>query len=430
MQNNRELPKAIDAEEQVIGTILAYPDSINNVISILTPEMFVNGKLRNVYSCCVNLIQDGNGIDITLVTNELRKRKASDMTPYLIEMTGRIYTDKMIDNHALIIKEQYIKRQYIKSGLEISEMAYSADVADIAEMDLLKISNSLYSKEPNKLCKIVDGVIDNIYRLQNGEISKMGVPSGFNKFDTLTGGFKKGELIIIAARPGMGKSALALQIAKNCAESDNPVLLFTFEMPETDLGRRLLSGVSGRSNVELISGRCEINQLLNTSEQLRDLDIYIDDTSTLTIIELRAKARRMVLKYGIKLIIVDYLQLMKGVGQNREQEIASLSRGLKSLAKDLDVSIIALSQLNRGAEMRADKRPYLSELRESGSIEQDADMVLLLYRPAFYKINEITINGAEQPTEGIMIVDLAKNRNGVTGELLLCHNGSLTKINE
>jgi len=312
-------------------------------------------------------------------------------------------------------------------------MAHTKDLADVAakaETDLLRLSGLLHTKEPKKLKELVDGVINTINQLKKGERSLFGVPSGFTKIDRITGGFKKGELTVIAARPGQGKTALSLQIAKNAADRKYPVAIFSFEMGEDEEAMRFLSGVSGYTNLELITGKCDINHLLKTSKSLSDLGIYIDDTSSMSPLDLRAKTRRMILKHDVKMIIVDYLQLMSGIGQNREQEIASITRGLKAIAKDLDIPVICLSQLNRLAESRSNKEPHLSDLRESGAIEQDSDRVILIYRPEYYKIESINLNGEEIDTKGLIIINLAKNRNGCTGELVLHHNESMTVIYE
>ena len=426
-------PQNTEAEEAVIGTLMAYPDSMNNVIAILTPEMFYKSDLKEVYQSCYDIVQQHRKFDLITITDELRKKGITDKTIYLTELSGRVFTNQMIENHALLIKEKYLLRKYIQAGNELAAMAYTEDLTVVSEkagMDILNISGKLHTKEPKKLCGLVDGVIDVIDKLIKKEITLIGVPSGFTSLDRLTGGFKKKELTVIAARPSMGKTAIALQIAKNAAEYNNPVVIFSCEMSEDELARRFLSGVSGRSNVELISGRCDIDNLLAASEPLLKLNIFIDDTSAISLLELRAKSRKLILKYGIKMIIVDYLQLMTGIGQNREQEISFLSRGLKAIAKDLDVPIIALSQLNRQAEGRADKKPQLADLRESGAIEQDADVVILLHRPAYYQIKTANINGTERSTDGLMVLNIAKNRNGATGEINLIYNDCVTEIHE
>jgi replicative DNA helicase len=312
-------PQSIEAEEAVIGTLLAYPDSINNVIAKLTPEMFYKSDLQVIYKCCIEIMQKFGAVDLISVTNELRKKGITDNVIYLTELSGRVYTDQMIENHAFLIKEKYLLRKYIQTGNELVNMAYTEDLNNVSEkveMDLFNISGEFHTKEPKKLSGLVDGVINVIDKLIKKEISLIGVPSGFTKFDRLTGGFKKKELTIIAGRPSMGKTALALQIAKNATELHNPVGIFSCEMSEDELARRFLSGVSGRSNVELISGKCNIKHLRVASEPLCQLAIFIDDTSAISLLELRAKARKLILKFGIKMIVVDYLQLMTGIGQN------------------------------------------------------------------------------------------------------------------
>jgi len=426
-------PQAVDAEETVIGTLMAYPDSINNVMAILTPEMFYKSDLQSIYRCCIEIIQRSGGVDTIMLGDEMRKKNIPFDVAYLMELSGRVMSERMIENHALIIKQQYLKRKYIQAGSELVNMAYTEDLADVAEKaetDILNISGVLHSKEPKKLGILVDDAINVIDKLRKKEISLIGVPSGFTSLDRITGGFKRGELTIIAGRPSMGKTALALQIAKNAAELDYPVGMFSLEMAQFEQALRFLSGVSGYSNVDLISGRCDIEQLLKASESLLDLGIFIDDTPAITLLEVRAKARKMILKHGIKMIIVDYIQLMTGSGQNREQEVAYLSRGLKAIAKDMDVPVIAMSQLNRNLETRSERKPALADLRESGAIEQDADIVMLLYRPAYYGISSYSVNGIDNNTSGIMVVNLAKNRNGCTGELILKHNESLTRIKD
>jgi replicative DNA helicase len=425
------LPQAVDAEETVIGTILAYPDSINNVMAILTPDMFYKVDLQNIYKSCLEIIQRSGGVDLITVSNELKGKV--DII-YLTELSGRVVSSQMIENHAFLIKEKYLLRKYIQAGNELANMAFTEDLQDVsekAEMDILNISGLLHIKEPKKLGVLIDDAINDIDKLRKKEISLIGVPSGFTTIDRITGGFKKGELTIVAGRPSMGKTAAALQFAKNAAELNNPVLMFSCEMAQFEQALRFLSGVSGYSNVDLITGRVDIDKLLKDSEPLLNLGIYIDDTPAITLLELRAKSRKMILKYGIKIIIVDYIQLMQGIGQSREQEVSYLSRGLKAIAKDMNVPVIALSQLNRDPEAKADRRPQLANLRESGAIEQDADMVMLLYRPAYYRIATYSINGKEnRDTNGLMVINLAKNRNGCTGELMFHHNESMTVINE
>lgn len=431
-------PQAIDIEEIVIGTILTYPESINDIIGIIEPEVFYKQAHQSIYTSCVNIFKKIGKVDLWTVTDDLRNNNNLDSVGGIIgltQLTTRIASSEMIEHYCLIVKQKYIQREYIRIACELQNKAFddSYDVAELseyAEMELLKISGSIHKKEPTLLGKLVDGVITVIEKIINREISLTGLPSGFTAMDRVTGGFKTKELIIVAGRPGMGKTAMALQLAKNIAEFNNSVAFFSLEMSDESLARRYLSNVSGKSNVELLTGRCEVSDLLKKSEQLLKLGIYIDDTSAITIIELRAKVRKLIMQRGVKVVIVDYLQLMKGEGQSREQEVSSVSRGLKSIAKDLDIVVIALSQINRESESRKDKKPQLSDLRESGAIEQDADMVFMLYRPSYYDLKTIESNGKSVDTEGLLIVNIAKNRNGATGEFNLKTNVSVTEITE
>lgn len=434
--NNKVPPQAVEMEEIVLGTILTYPESINDIIGTIEPAMFYKLTNQIIYESCISIFKKINKVDLFTVTEDLRNNNNVEKAGGLIYITGlmsRVSSSEMIEHYALIIKQKYIQREYIRISTELQSRAFDdsydvAELAEYAEMELLKISGSIHKKEPTLLGKLIDGVITVIEKIINREISLTGLPSGFTKMDRVTGGFKSKELIIIAGRPGMGKTALALQLAKNIAEFNHAVGFFSLEMSDESLARRYLSNVSGKSNVELLNGKCSLDQLLSTSEQLLKLGIYIDDTSSISIVELRAKVRKLIMQHQIKAIIVDYLQLMKGEGQSREQEVSSVSRGLKSIAKDMDIVVIALSQINRESEARKDKRPQLSDLRESGAIEQDADMVFLLYRPAYYKIDSVVSDGINLNTEGLLIVDIAKNRNGATGEFNLKTNVSVTEI--
>ncbi|HUT43365.1 MAG TPA: DnaB-like helicase C-terminal domain-containing protein, partial [Desulfobacterales bacterium] len=300
-------PQAVDAEEIIIGTLLAYPDSINSVMAILKPEMFYKVELQNIYSCCIEIIQRSGGVDTITLCDEMRKKNIAFNVAYLTELSRRVMSNAMVESHALIIKQKYLLRRYITTGNELANMAYTEDLADVsekAETDILNISGVLHSKEPKKLGVLVDDAINVIDKLRKKEISLIGVPSGFTTIDRKTGGFKRGELTIIAGRPSMGKTALALQVAKNAAELNNPVVIYSLEMAHFEQSLRFLSGVSGYSNVDLITGRCDIERLIKTSEPLLGLGIYIDDTPAITLLELRAKTRKLILKHGIKMIVV------------------------------------------------------------------------------------------------------------------------------
>jgi replicative DNA helicase len=372
-------PYSQENELAVLGILMTYPESMNDIASILRPEMFYRDSHQRIFEACLNVFKRINKTDLITVTQELINNGNIDNCGGIMYVTNLCNISgsyQMLEHYALIVKQKYLQREYLRVGHEIQHRASDdmndvSEIANYAETNLLEISDKIHKKEPIKLGKLVDIVIDNIQKLINHEIALTGIPTGFTKMDRVTGGFKKKELIIIAGRPGMGKSALALQIAKNTAELKNEVGFFSCEMSDDSLARRYLSNVSGKSNVELLTAHCNIDHLLQTSEQLLTLGIYIDDTSNISLVELRSKVRKLILKYGIKIVVVDYLQLMKGEGQSREQEVSSISRGLKAIAKDMDIPVIALSQLNRESETRKDKRPQLSDLRESGCLHGD-----------------------------------------------------------
>lgn len=432
-------PQAIDFEEAVLGIILLNKEAIDEVVATLHPEMFYKEANQKIYNSAINLYKHDKPVDVLTVTEELKISGNLDSAGgpvYLSGLTTKIYPVSQVTFYALIIKEKYIRRELIRHSTEVQNKAFDetiefTELIDYCESDLMKITGDIYKKEPVSLGKLVDGVIDKIQKIIDHEIELIGNPSGLVKLDRMTGGFKDGEFILIAARPSIGKSALGLQIAINSAELKYPIGLFSCEMSGESIAQRSISGASGKTNIELLRGDCVVEDLLKDTENLVNLPIYIDDTSGLTIIELRSKARKLIMKYGVKLIIVDYIQIMRGEGRSREEEVSKISMGLKSIAKDLNIPVIGLSQLNRKCEERASKRPQLSDLRESGTLEQDADIVIMLHRPALYGFTEMeTDEGTGMSSRGVMELIIAKNRNGVTGSIFLYHNESLTKIQD
>lgn len=435
--DDKQPPCAIDMEKMVIGTILTYPESLNNVITLLTPEMFYDSKLQKVFKYCLEISKKFGKVDVYTLNNEIKKVTNEDETVYLTKLTTDVFTDQMIVIHATVIKQEWMRRSCLVLANEIKDSVFRDDIADTlakAETGLLNITGKLHTREPKLLGLIVNDVIDTIDKINRDEIQLFGIPSGFTALDRITSGFNKGELTIIAGRPSVGKTAIALQIAKNSAEFKFSVGIFSCEMSQFQQAMRFISGVSGLTNTQLRQkGRCDVEQLVKASEGLQKLGIYIDDTSAISLLELRAKTRKLILKHGINLILVDYLQLMSGSSkkQNREQEVSEISAGLKAIAVDLDIPVIALSQLNRKSEERSDRRPRLSDLRDSGSLEQDADLVLILHRPAVYGESFYTdFNNKERSAEGLIVVEIAKHRNGAIGEIYLQHNIGMTQITD
>ena len=434
---NKIHPQAIDMEEAVLGALLNESEASLEV-TFLRAECFYKEAHKRIFKVIQSLTLKSAPVDIFTVTEELRKINELENIGgplYLSNLTSKVFTAAHIGYHARIVHQKYMQREIIRISTELQNRAFddSNDVSELfeyAECELLKITGQIQNKEAVKLGKVIDLVLDKILKIQNREIELIGQPSGFTGMDRKTGGFKDGELVIIAGRPSMGKSALALQIAINAATRNRPVALFSLEMSDESLAQRTISGLSGKTNVQLMEGSCDVQELYKQTAESLNLPVYIDDSGTLTIMELRAKTRKLILKYGIKMLIVDYLQLMEGAGQSREQEVSKVSRGLKAISKEFSIPVIALSQLSRKCEERADKRPMLSDLRESGAIEQDADVVGFVYRPAYYRIATCQIDSSEVSSEGVIEFIIAKNRNGATGSYFLQHNIALTEITE
>lgn len=424
-------PINIEAERSVLGTCMVYPDVINTIR--LLPDMFYKDAHRKIFAAMKEL---QGGCDILTVTEQLRKRNELDNAGgllYLTQLTRTVFSEQNAETHALLVKEKYLLREYIRISNELIGKSYTEDLQDViefAESSLFKISDFTQSKEPKLIAQCIDELLVEVEKIYRKEKSLIGVPSGFTSIDRKTGGWQPGNLIIIAGRPSMGKTAFALSLCANTARIGYPVCMFSLEMSESELSARFLSSVSGYSNVQIRNAEIDMDKLAFTANDIACLPIIIDDTPAMSIIELRSKVKKMIVKYGVKLAVVDYLQLMKAEAGNREQEVSTISRGLKAISKEFNIPVIAISQLNREVEARQDKRPRLADLRESGAIEQDADIVCFIYRPAVYSISSIKIDKEDVPTEGMMLIDCAKDRNGALFSIPLYHNESLTKITE
>lgn len=436
-------PQAIDLEEAVLGALMLEKDALSNVIEILKPGSFYKEAHLHIYEAIVELFNNAEPIDLLTVTSQLRKNGKLEIVggPYYItELTSRVNSAANIEYHARIIAEQSIKRELISISGDIQKLAYEDttdvfDLLDKTESALFEVSESHIRKNYVGLRTIMKEAMDELELRKEHQDGLTGVPSGFSALDRVTSGWQKSDLIIIAARPGMGKTAFIVSALRNAAvDFKRPVALFSLEMSSVQLVNRLISAEAELEGDKIKKGTLadhEWEQLIYKTRNLTDAPIFIDDTPALTILELRAKSRRLVSQNKVELIIIDYLQLMSGEktgGGNREQEIAHISRSLKGLAKELSVPVIALSQLSRAVETRGgDKRPHLSDLRESGSIEQDADLVMFLYRPEYYNITEDE-NG--MPTAGMGEIIIAKHRNGSLGNTKLKFIGKYTKFTD
>ena len=420
-------PQALDLEEVVLGAMMIDKKGVDEVIDILNPEAFYKESHQYIFEAIFKLFENSEPIDLLTVSSQLKKDSRLDLAGgdfYLISLTQKVSSSAHIEFHARIILQKYIQRSLIKISNEIIEDSYDEtkdvfDLLDNAEARLYEVTQGNIKKSSETAQDLVIQAKKKIEEISNKE-GMSGVPSGFDKLDKLTSGWQDSDLIIIAARPGMGKTALTLSMARNIAVNQNiPVAFFSLEMASVQLITRLISSETGLSSDKLRTGRLEKHEWEQLNVKVKALEkapLFIDDSPSLSIFDLRAKARRLSSQHGIKLIVVDYLQLMTAgggmKGGNREQEISTISRNLKALAKELSIPVIALSQLSRAVETRGgSKRPLLSDLRESGAIEQDADIVSFIYRPEYYKIDEWD-DEERTPTDGQAEFIVAKHRNG------------------
>jgi replicative DNA helicase len=436
-------PQAVDLEEAVLGAIMLERDAVLSVIDILKRESFYKESHQRIYQAIIDLSSQQKAIDILTVTEELRRKKELEEIggPLVItQLTSKVASAAHLEFHARIIQQKYIQRELIRVSSTIQKLAYDEtidvdDLLDQAESDLFEIAEGNIKQETAKINVLIKDAIHQIEEAAKREDHLSGVPSGFTKLDRLTSGWQKSDLIIIAGRPSMGKTAFVLTMARNIAvEHNRPVAFFSLEMASMQLVTRLIVSETELPANRIRNGRLEDyewKQLDYKIKSLTEAPIYIDDTPAISIFELRAKCRRLKVQYNIQLIVIDYLQLMTGTGDakgSREQEVSTISRSLKAIAKELDVPVIALSQLNRSVELRSgNKRPQLSDLRESGAIEQDADLVIFLHRPEKYDIFE---DDKGNSLIGIAEVILAKHRNGPVGDISLRFKDEFAKFVE
>ncbi|MBT5403435.1 MAG: replicative DNA helicase [Crocinitomicaceae bacterium] len=424
-------PQAKDLEEAVLGALMLEKNPVNDVIDLLKPESFYVEAHQKVYEAIMDLFGASEPIDILTVTNKLRSNGELDAVggPFFIsQLTNRVASTAHAETHARIIAQKYIMRELIRISSETIRNAYDEtkdvfDLLDRAESELYGVAEGNIRKNYDSMSQIMKQAIDQIEQAQNRKDGISGINSGFTELDRITSGWQRSDMIVLAARPGMGKTAFVLSMARNTAvQFKHPVAVFSLEMSSIQLVNRLIASETEIPSDKLRKGNLkphEYEQLHARIGALANAPIFIDDTPALSIFELRAKARRLKQQHDIELIIIDYLQLMtagSSKGGNREQEISTISRSIKEIAKELNIPIIALSQLSRSVETRGgDKRPMLSDLRESGAIEQDADIVTFIYRPEYYGITED---------------EHGNNLNG-TGEIIIAkhRNGSLASVN-
>ena len=432
----RVLPNDVEAEQAVLGAMIIDKDAIANVLEIIRPDDFYREDNREVFSAIVDLFENSKPIDIVSIKEQLRLRGTLDAVggiPFIADLSTKVPTAANIEYYAKIVEEKSILRKLIHSSNDISNMGYAAteDVQDIVDAAEKKIFDIVQKRNVKGFTPIKNVLVDNMEKLeelynQKGYIT--GLSYGFTDLDMKTAGLHNSDLILIAARPAMGKTALALNIAQHVAVHDKvPVAIFSLEMSKEQLVNRLLSCEGMIDAQKMRTGKLEEDdwgKLAQAMSVLSDAPIYIDDTPGQTVMEIRAKCRRLKLEKGLGLIVIDYLQLMQGSskrgGENRQQEVSDMSRALKIMAKELDVPVITLSQLSRAPDGRPDHRPVLSDLRESGAIEQDADMVMFIYRDDYYN--------PETEEKNISEIIVAKHRGGSTGTVKLVWMGQFTKF--
>lgn len=419
-------PQAVDLEEAVLGALMLDKDALTNVVSILKPEAFYKEAHQRIFFAVQSLFSKSEPVDILTVTQELKKTGELEIAGgafYVTQLTNRVASAANIEMHARIVLEKFLQRELIRISTDTLQHAFedSSDVFDLlnkAEQNLFSISQTNIRRDFEHVRPLLGETIKQIELARDQKFG--GVPTGFTRLDAITGGWQKSDLIILAARPGTGKSAFVVSVARNAAvDFQKPVAIFSLEMTSIQLVSRLIASETELPADKLRKGELrddEFHQLNAKIGKLTTAPIFIDDTPALSIFEFRAKARRLKAQHGVSLIIVDYLQLMvsgqEGKG-SREQEVSTISRSLKAIAKELDVPIIALSQLSRAVEQRGgSKRPQLSDLRESGAIEQDADLVMFIYRP---DMAGITVDENGNSTEGMAEIIIAKHRNGRVG---------------
>ncbi len=421
-------PQAVDVEEAVLGALLLEPNVVPDVLDLLNVDSFYKDAHKKIFAAISSLSLQHNPIDIFTVAEELKKTNSLEEIGgafYLSELSSKIGAAAHVDFHVKILLQKYIQRELISISYEVQKNSFDDsipvdDLLDSTQQKFFTLAERNMKRETQPIHDVITTTIAEIESYQERTDGLSGVPSGFTGLDRETLGWQASDLIILAARPAMGKTAFVLTMARNMAvEHQVPVAFFSLEMSSNQLVKRLLVSETGLSADQIRGGKKLANhELVQMNEKIKDLSkapLYIDDTPSLSVYEFRSKARRLVRNAGVKLIVIDYLQLMTGPPElrgMREQEVANISRSLKSIAKELNIPIIALSQLSRAVETRGgNKRPQLSDLRESGAIEQDADIVIFIHRPDYYGMED------DNTTKGLAEIIIAKHRNGSTGDV-------------
>ena len=438
-------PQAVEIERVVLGSLMVDSDAFSVVSELLKPETFYEPRHQKIYEAIRNMNMDERPVDIMTLNDELSKMGEIDKVggvDYLMEISSQVASAAHVESHARILAEKYMQRQLIHFAGDIETKAYdsSVDVDELmqqAEGSLFQISQNNMKQDFTQVAPVVKNAVEILQRAASNKGGLTGIPTGYTGMDEITSGWQASDLVIIAGRPAMGKTSFALSIAKNVAvDYGVPIGFFSLEMNNVQLVNRLISNVCEVSGRKILNGQLDPSdweRLDKRIGRLTDAPIYVDDTPGLSVFELRTKARRLVREKGVKIIMIDYLQLMNANGMkfgSRQEEVSTISRSLKGLAKELDIPVLALSQLSRNVENREGlegKRPQLSDLRESGAIEQDADMVLFVHRPEYYHIYQ---DEKGNDLHGMAQIIIAKHRKGSTGDVLLNFRGEFTRFQD
>jgi replicative DNA helicase len=414
-------PQNLEAEQSVLGGILLDNMALNSVLEILVTDDFYSEAHRKIFTAIIELSEKSEPSDLITLSSILRDKKqlgGIGGESYLASLVDTVPSAANISYYSKIVKEKAILRKLIGAATEILNKSYDSSsdidtVLDESEHTIFEISENKVKPTFYPIKEIIKDSFKTIESLYERKALITGVSTGYKKVDEITSGFQNSDLIIIAGRPSMGKTALAINIAQYASiENETPVAIFSLEMSKEQLAFRLLASEARVDSQRLrkgFVGEVDWPKLTTAAGRLSEAPIYIDDTPAISVLEMKAKARRLKAEHGLGLVILDYLQLMRGRGPSREQEISEISRSLKSLAKELEVPVVALSQLNRQVEARSDRRPQLADLRESGAIEQDADVIMFIYRDEVYNKSE------DNPEKGLAEVIVGKQRNGPTG---------------
>lgn len=435
-------PQALEVEEAVLGALMLERDAYITVADIIDTSSFYKEEHQKIFEAIKELSTHSKPVDLLMVTQELKNREQLDEIGgpgFITQLTRRVASAAHIEFHARIIAQKFIQRELIRVSSEIQGKSYDDtmdvdDLIDFSESSLFQVAEKNIKKETVPIKPVLNEAIIQIEKARNQKDGLSGVPSGFTAIDRITSGWQKTDLIIIAGRPSMGKTAFVLTMARNMAvEHNRSVAVFSLEMSSLQLVNRLIAAETELGSEKLKTGRLENYEWEHLNRKISALEkapIFIDDTPALSIFELKAKCRRLKMQHDIQVVIVDYLQLMTTGSDSRgsrEQEVSNISRSLKAIAKELDIPIIALSQLNRSVESREGKRPQLSDLRESGAIEQDADIVTFIHRPEYYGITE---DDSGNSLLGVAEIIVAKHRNGATGDVHLSFKKELAKFSD